>query len=74
MIARIILWGVIAGLVWFLIGICVLAAIDDEEYRLYQWVSSAPNFIIFVLAISAWPLICWSWRKRFCKGVDKNEQ
>lgn len=48
---------------WFLIGCGVLAAIDNEDQRLFKWAKDCPVPLGYELTIMAWPVILWLWWK-----------
>ena len=49
--------------VWFVVGCGVLAAIDDEDQRLFKWASSAPLPLLYEITVMCWPFIVWLWWK-----------
>jgi len=47
---------------WIILGCGVLAAVDNRERSLYEWARSAPNQLLYVLVLIAWPYVAWKFR------------
>ncbi len=58
-----ILGGFLANMI---IGASVWAAIDDDQQSLLRWYHECPPQIAWLaqpLALTAWPIALWFWRK-----------
>ena len=58
-----ILGGFLANMI---IGASVWAAIDDDQQSLLRWYHECPPQIAWLaqpLALTAWPIVLWFWRK-----------
>ena len=57
---KVFIWFLMGCFVWYFIGCVVLAAIDDEQERLFNWANSCPIPIIgFPIVVTAWPVLCF---------------
>ena len=59
-----ILGGFLANMI---IGVSVWAAIDDDQQSLLRWYNECPPQIAWLaqpLALTAWPIVLWFWRKK----------
>ena len=59
-----ILGGFLANMI---IGASVWAAIDDDQQSLLRWYHECPPQIAWLaqpLALTAWPIVLWFWRKK----------
>lgn len=52
-----VLFGI---LVWYILGILVLAWIDKDG-RLFNWASTAPILWFFHGVILLWPVVVWAY-------------
>ena len=67
-----ILGGFLANMI---IGASVWAAIDDDQQSLLRWYHECPPQIAWLaqpLALTAWPIALWFWRKNKRNNVDIN--
>jgi len=56
------LWLVCVLFGWPLLGCAVLAAVDDDERRLFEWARSAPP-CGYSMVLILWPIVAavWVW-------------
>jgi hypothetical protein len=57
----VIAWILIGWMIWCVIGCGVLAAIDDDEKRLFHWAKKSPIVGGYTIVVTAWPVILWMW-------------
>ncbi len=67
----VVLWIFGAMFIWIIVGCGVLAAIDDEDQRLFKWATSAPfKHPLYELTVMLWPYILWLWWKGKKEGNE----
>jgi hypothetical protein len=58
-----VILAILALLAWFALGCIILAGVDDDETRLYKWVSEAPAGL-YAATVMLWPAVVLVWRLR----------
>lgn len=50
-------------MLWILLGAAVLASVDDDEQRLFNWARTGPfGRTGTILVLLAWPYVAWKFR------------